>query len=79
MGEVVGDIAIAVVGLFLIAVSRWVADNFKIPGQYEGAARTMIKMGGVYDDYPSQLYRWAVTVLTGLVFLVVGVLGLITR
>lgn len=62
-----------VVGVVLIALSRWIADNFKVRGEYGGATGAMLRFGGLYDNYASQLYRWCVCVLTGLVFIGVGV------
>ena len=62
-----------VIGVTLVAVSRTVADYFRIPGNRS----TLIKMGGLADDYASQLYRWFVCVLVGLVFIGVGVANLL--
>ena len=65
-----------ILGVMLIGVSRWVADNFKIEGEHRGASASFIRMGGLYDDYPSRLYRWLVCVVTGMVFVVLGAAGL---
>ena len=76
MQGVAAEIVLIVVGLALVAVSRWLADNFKIPGEHKGAAGTMIRMAGLYDNYPSSLYRWISAVLTGTIFVAVGVIDL---
>ena len=73
----VGDIAFIVVGAFFIAGSRWVADNFKIPGEHGGATGAMLRFGGLYDNYSSQLYRWVTCVVVGCLSVGVGVAGLL--
>jgi hypothetical protein len=71
------DIVLLAVGIFLVGVSRWAADNLKVSGEHKGAAGSMLRMGGLYDNYASQLYRWVTFVLTGLVFIGIGVTGLL--
>ena len=75
--SVVIDIVFVVIGIGLIAVSRTAADHFKIDGEHDGAGGTMIRMAGLYDDYVSRLYRWTVSVLTGLVFIGIGTIDLV--
>ena len=38
----------------------------------------MIRFGGLYDDYPSRLYRWATCVVVGVIFIGVGIVGVVT-
>jgi hypothetical protein len=59
-------------GLLLIAVSRAVADGFRIRGN----TSVMAKFVGMADDYVSRLYRWVVCVVTGFVFVAVGTITL---
>jgi hypothetical protein len=69
-----GDIVLIVVGVVLIGGSRLIADNFRIPGN----TSTFIKFAGLADDYVSRLYRWCTAVLTGAVFVAVGVADLVS-
>lgn len=69
------DIGFIVIGVVLCAASRMVADSFRIPG----SRSTFVKMGGLGDDYVSRLYRWFVCVLTGLVFIGIGLIDLVSR
>ena len=66
-----GPVAVVsiVIGVALIVLSRTIADEFR----FEGNRSTAVKMLGMADDYPSQLYRWFVSVLTGLTFIGIGV------
>lgn len=70
-----GYVAAIVGGVALIALSRTVADTFRVPG----GRSTFIKMGGLGDDYVSPLYRWFVCVTLGLVCIGLGVVGLLWR
>jgi hypothetical protein len=65
----VAAVVLIVVGVLLCALSRTIADSFRI----EGNRSTAVKMLGMADDYVSRLYRWFVCVLTGLLFIGVGV------
>jgi hypothetical protein len=62
-------IVFIVVGVALCGLSRTIADEFR----FAGNRSTAVKMLGMADDYPSQLYRWVVCVITGLAFIGVGV------
>jgi hypothetical protein len=66
------DIGAIVLGLLLIACSRVIADGFSVPGDRSAVTR----FSGLGDSYRSRLYRWATAVLTGLVFVAVGVADL---
>jgi hypothetical protein len=70
-----GDITLVVVGVVLFAVSRWVADHFKFPGQ----TAMWAKAAGMADNYASALTRWIACALTGLVLIAAGVVDLATR
>lgn len=72
---IAGDVILIVVGLVLCLSSRVVADNFRIPGN----RTTLVKMGGMADDYVSRLYRWIVCVVTGLFLLGAGAVDLLYR
>jgi hypothetical protein len=69
------DIVLIVVGVVLIGVSRLIADHFKFPGQ----TSTWAKTAGMADNYASALTRWIASVLTGLVFVVAGVIDLASQ
>jgi hypothetical protein len=62
-----------VIGVALCVLSRTIADEFR----FEGNRSTFVKMLGMADDYPSQLYRWIVSMVTGLFFIGVGVAHLV--
>lgn len=64
-----------VVGVALCAASRTIADSFRVPGNRS----TLVKFAGMADDDWSRLYRWVVCVLTGLIFIGVGVGGLLSQ
>jgi hypothetical protein len=66
-------VGLMILGLLLILGSRAIADAFNASGD----TSTPTKFLGLGDNYQSRLYRWATTVLTGLVFLVAGVAGLL--
>ena len=74
----IDPIVMIAVGLALVAASRWLAYNFRISGEHRGFSGAMIRLGGLYDDYPSQLYRWVTAVLVGVAFVVVGIVSLAT-
>jgi hypothetical protein len=68
------DTGFIVLGLLLIGVSRMIADGFKITG----GTSTVTKLSGLGDNYSSRLYRWVTAVITGLVFVVIGIAGLLS-
>jgi hypothetical protein len=67
------EIAFIVIGAALCLLSRTIADDFR----FRGNRSTAVRMLGMADDYPSQLYRWIVSVITGLFFIGIGVAGLV--
>jgi hypothetical protein len=66
------DIGFIILGLLLIAGSRVFADGFRVRGD----TSAVTKFSGLGDDYSSRIYRWITAVVTGLVFLLVGIADL---
>lgn len=66
------DIGAIVVGVLLVAGSRVFAEAFRVPGDTTLATKFM----GLGDTFSSRLYRWAIAVLAGLMFIGAGVADL---
>lgn len=72
------DIVFIVAGLTVFFASRAIADGFSVLADKDPNRSEWVNWLGMRDDYASRLHRWAICVLLGVVFVAIGVVGLIT-